>query len=179
MSRKTNTEALANELKISEVRLLQKRINSNSQAIDDIVNKLVQEHCKPLDNYVKFIQKLLQSENPPTSLELDDFILNLSTLLYFAGEAQESLGIKEDVAKAVKMELYNEIYDKSDGTIADKSAKADLATQTELITQIVYQRAYKKVKLRMEAGNELLQSIKKVISRRMSEYELSKIAGGR
>ena len=64
-------------------------------------------------------------------------------------------------------------------SIADKTAKAELATQSEYITNMAYSRAYKKIKLRLDIGNELLQSIKKVISRRTSEYELGKIDGGR
>ena len=100
-------------------------------------------------------------KNPPTDKELDEFTLNIPVLLYFTGEAQEALGIKEDVAKAVKMELYNEIYNKSVGTIADKTAQAELLTQAEFITHVAYSRAYKKIKLRMEAANETLQSIKK------------------
>ncbi|HUM45264.1 MAG TPA: hypothetical protein PKI14_20145, partial [Fervidobacterium sp.] len=51
----------------------------------------------------------------------------------------------------------------------------ELAVQNEQITQIAYQRAYRKVKLRMEAAYELLQSVKKVITRRTQEYEMSKI----
>lgn len=177
---KENNEALSSDIDVSKVRQIQRRVNSNSELIDSIVDRLVADHCEPLDNYMKFVQNILQdTANPPTDKELDDFVLNIATLLYFAGEAQESLGIKEDVAKAIKMELYNEVYDKAQGTIADKTSKAELATQAEYISHTAYARAYKKVKLRVEAGNEVLQSVKKVISRRMSEYELSRVDPGR
>jgi len=168
--------ALSSNIEIGKVRQLQKRIDANSDIIEGIVNRLVSDYCKSLDEYMEFIRTILNdTTNPPTDKELDDFILNIPVLLYFTGEAQESLGIKEDIAKAIRQELYNEIYDKSTGTIADKTAAAELATQSEYITYIAYQRAYKKIKLRMEAANETLQSIKKVISRRMSEYEMAKV----
>lgn len=180
MAKNENNEALVADIDVSKVRQIQRRVGGNADIIDGIVNHLVSDHCQPLDDYVKFIQGILKDEaNPPTDKELDDFVLNLATLLYFAGEAQESLGIKEDIAKAVKMELYNETYDKAEGTIADKTAKAELATQAEFISHTAYQRAYKKVKLRVEAGNEVLQSVKKVISRRITEYELSRVDPGR
>ena len=173
---KSNEVALSGEIKVGKIRLLQKRIDANSDIVDSIVNRLVSDYCKPLDEYMEFIRNILNdTANPPTDRELDDFTLNIPVLLYFTGEAQEALGIKEDVAKAVKQELYNEIYDKSTGTIADKTAVAELATQNEYIAHIAYQRAYKKVKLRMEAANEMLQSVKKVISRRISEYDMSKV----
>ncbi len=173
---KGNEAALSGEIEVGKVRQLQKRIDANSDIVDGIVNRLVSDYCKPLDDYMNFIKGILDDTvNPPNDRELDDFTLNIPVLLYFTGEAQEALGVKEDVAKAIKQELYNEVYDKSTGTIADKTAAAELATQNEYIAHIAYQRAYKKIKLRMEAANETLQSIKKVISRRISEYDMSKV----
>lgn len=172
--------ALSGDIDAGKVRSLQKRIDENSDLVDSIVNRLVSEYCRSLDEYMQFIRNILNdTANPPTDRELDDFALNIPVLIYFTGEAQEALGIKEDVAKAVKQELYNEIYDKATGTIADKTAAAELATQNEYIAHIAYQRAYKKVKLRMEAANETLQSIKKIISRRMVEYEVARVDSGR
>ena len=172
--------ALSGDIDAGKVRSLQKRIDENSDLVNSIVNRLVSEYCRSLDEYMQFIRNILNdTANPPTDRELDDFALNIPVLIYFTGEAQEALGIKEDVAKAVKQELYNEVYDKASGTIADKSAAAELATQNEYIAHIAYQRAYKKVKLRMEAANETLQSIKKIISRRMVEYEVARVDPGR
>lgn len=177
---KLNETAMSHQVEVGKVRQLQKRIDQNSDLVDAIVNRLVRDYCKPLDEYMEFIRNILNDQaNPPTDKELDDFALNIPVLLYFTGEAQEALGVKEDVAKAVKQELYNEIYERADGTIADKTSAAELATQNEYITHIAYQRAYKKVKLRMEAAGETLQSVKKIMSRRMTEYEISRVDPGR
>ena len=117
--------ALSGDIDAGKVRSLQKRIDENSDLVDSIVNRLVSEYCRSLDEYMQFIRNILNdTANPPTDRELDDFALNIPVLIYFTGEAQEALGIKEDVAKAVKQELYNEIYDKATGTIADKTAAA-------------------------------------------------------
>lgn len=175
-----NTQALSNEIDTKAVKNLQERIDKNSNLIDEIVNNLVQNYCKALDDYVEFIYNVLHDEeHPPSDLELDDFVMNLPVLLYFTGEGMESLGIKEDTSKAIRMEKYNEIYNELKGTIADKTAKAELHSQVEYITNMAYTRAYKKIKLRLELGNELLQSIKKVITRRTSEYDLGKVDQGR
>lgn len=176
----SKSDILANEIKQKEIEILQDRINENSKLINELTNKLVADYCKQLDEYIKFIQQVLQDDkNPPTSQELDDFVMNLPVLLYFCGEAQENLGIKTDVAKAVKQEKYNEIYREVKGTIADKTAKSELEAQSETITYIIYDRAYKIVKEKMNAAYELLSSIKKVISRRMTEYELGNVDSGR
>ncbi len=179
MANNDNDGAMSKDIEVGKVRALQKRIDANSDIINGIVDRLVQQYCQPLDDYIDFIRGILNDHNnPPTDRELDDFTLNLPVLLYFTGEGQEALGIKEDVAKAVKMELYNEAYEKANtgkATIADKTAAAELATQNEFITHIAYQRAYKKIKLRMELGNEILQSCKKVITRRCTEYEIARV----
>lgn len=159
---------------------VQDRVEQNATLIDEIVNKLVADYCQQLDDYVYQIQSVLADEaNPATDEELDDFVMNLPIFLYFAGECQEALGVREDVAKAIRAELYNATFDKASGTVAAKNAAAELACQTETIVQIAYARAYKKVKARMEIGNELLQSIKKVITRRTEAYKLSGLDGGR
>lgn len=174
MARSTKDSALCQEIDMDAVRQLQRRVNNNAKIIDEIANKLVSSYCTQLDDYMAFIKGILDdTNNPPTDKELDDFVMNLSVLLYYAGEGQESLGIKEDVAKAVKMELYNETFDEAVGTVADKTAQAELATQNEYIVHVAYARAYKKIKLRAEAGNEVLQSMKKIISRRSQEYALT------
>lgn len=174
------SELLAKELEEKEIEVLQDRVNNNSKMINNLTNKLVADYCKQLDNYVTFVKSLLEdNEHPPTAQELDDIVMNLPVLLYFCGEAQENLGIKTDVAKAVKQEKYNEIYREVKGTIADKTAKSELAAQSETVTHIIYDRAYKIVKEKMNAAYELLSSCKKVISRRMSEYELGGVDSGR
>lgn len=174
------SDLLAKELKEKEIKLLQDRIDDNSRLINNLTNKLVADYCSNLDDYVRFIQSILQDDkHPPTAQELDDFVMNLPVLLYFCGEAQENLGIKTDVAKAIKQEKYNEIYNEVKGTIADKTAKSELAAQSEAVTHIIYDRAYKIVKEKMNAAYELLSSCKKVISRRMSEYELGGVDSGR
>lgn len=173
----SKSDLLANEIKEKEVKLLQERIDKNSKLINDLANKLVNDYCKPLNEYIEFIQGILKdNEKPPTALELDDFVMNLPVLLYFAGEAQENLGIKTDIAKAVKQEKYNEIYKElQKGTINDKVSQAELASQSEAITHIIYDRSYKIVKEKIEAAYELLSSVKKVISRRIQETSLTGI----
>lgn len=171
------SDILAKEIDTDKIKDIQKRIENNSKLIDEIVTNLVNDYCKQLDDYIKFIQSVLQDiEHPPTDLELDDFVMNLPVLLFFVGQGQESLGVKLDTAKAIKQEKYNSIYNNlTKGTINDKQSKAELEVQEEEIVRIAYDRAYKIIKYKLEMGNELLQSVKKVISRRTAEISLSNV----
>lgn len=171
---KKNSTVLANAVDPQKAEEIIKTIENNSILIDEIVNKLVSNYCSQLDEYIHIIDCALKDESKPlTDYELDDICINLPTLLYFTAQGQETLGIREDVAKAIKMEVFNKTFDGSQGTIADKTAVADLASQNETIIYIAYDRAYKQIKSRLEIGNELLQSIKKVITRRTEEIKLS------
>ena len=157
----------------------QDNVEAYSKSIDEIVNGIIQPYCKDLDKYVGFIKDCLKDgENPPTTDELDDFCLNLSTYIYFAGGMCEQLGIRDDIAKAVYKEMYHTARASQDkGTVADKDSLAELASQEQFIVSSSYTRAYKTMKSKVENAQELLGSVKKVLSRRMSEMELTRIGG--
>ena len=162
-----------------DVKAIREKVEINSKSIEDIVNEIIQPYCKDLDKYVLFIKDCLgDGENPPTSAELDDFCMNLSTYIYFAGGMVEQLGIRDDISKA----LYNEMYhqsraDLSSGTVADKDSLAELASQQEKLVNVCYNRAWRILKSKVENAQELLSSCKKVLSRRISEQELTRIGG--
>lgn len=150
------------------------KVEDGAEIIDNIVGQLVDSYCKNLDDYVAKVKEGLDdTAYPLTDPELEQIVMKLPTHLYFVGEAVESLGIREDIAKSVKMELYNEVHMNTQGTVADKEAAALSETTEEALVNVCYQRAYKKIKLRMEAAYEMLNSIKKVLSRRMLEMQLS------
>ena len=164
---------------LNEIHDIQEDVEDKSKIIDDIVYDIIQPYCADLDKYVDFIRECLKDgENPPTTDELDDFCLNLSTYIYFAGGMCEQLGIRDDIAKAVYKEMYHTARASQDkGTVADKDSLAELASQEQFIVSSSYTRAYKTMKSKVENAQELLGSVKKVLSRRMSEMELTRIGG--
>ena len=155
------------------------KVEDNSAKVEKLVDELVNKYCHQLDELVSAFKEVLHDkDNPITEDELDEICLKLPSYLYFIGEAQERFGIKEDIAKSVKMELYNQVHQRTKGTIADKQAASEAATLEEDIVYKAYQRSYKRIKQKLEAAYELLSSIKKVISRRMGEQELSNVDSG-
>lgn len=167
------------DIKLDKVKDIQLHVENNSKSINDIVDSIIKPYCKDLDDYVLFIKECLaDGQNPPTDAELDDFCLNLSTYIYFAGGMVEQLGIRDDIAKAVYKEMYHTTRASMDkGTVADKDSIAELNSQQELLTSICYTRAWKTMKAKVENAQELLQSCKKVLTRRMTEMELTRIGG--
>jgi len=167
------------ELNMDNINGIMENVEKNSSIIDDIVYGIISPYCETLDKYIDFIKDCLKDgENPPTTEELDDFCLNLSTYIYFAGGMTEHLGIRDDIAKAVYKEMYHTARANQDkGTVADKDSIAELASQEEYIVSSSYTRAYKMMKSKVENAQELLASVKKVLSRRIQEMELSRMGG--
>ena len=164
---------------LESINEIKDKVEEHSKTIDEIVDGIIQPYCRDLDKYVLFIKDCLKDgENPPTTDELDDFCLNLSTYIYFAGGMCEQLGIRDDISKAVYKEMYHSARASQDkGTVADKDSLAELASQEEYIVSSAYTRAYKMLRSKVENAQELLSSCKKVLSRRMAEYELTRIGG--
>ena len=164
------------EDRIDEIR---KKVELDSDKLQSIVGEVIKPYISDLDKYVDFIRDILKDyEKPPTAQELDDFCMNLSVFIYYASGMQEALGIKDDIARAVYKEMYHSCRDSIDkGTIADKDSLAELASQQEALTSMIYKRSYNIVKAKVEAAQEILSSIKKIISRRISEQELTRIGG--
>lgn len=166
-----------NEMDEAEVSKVRETVESNAKSIVNIVNDIIAPYSKDLDAYVTFIRDCLHDgENQPTDAELDDFCMNLSTLIYFASGMCEQLGIKDDISRAVYKELYHTARSQqSEGTVADKDSIAELCSMQEQITNICYNRAYKIMKSKVDSAQELLASCKKVLSRRMQEIELTRV----
>ena len=164
--------------KIDKIKDIQLHVEENSHTMDDIINEIIDPYVRDLDNYVTFIASCLKDgDNPPTNAELEDFCINLSTYIYFAGGMCEQLGVRDDISKAVYKETYNTARSTQDkGTVADKDTMAELSSQQEQLVSICYTRAYKTLKSKVDSAQELLSSCKKVLSHRMQEMELTRMA---
>lgn len=74
--------------------------------------------------------------------------------------------------------MYHSVRDSIDkGTVVDKDSLAELASQQEYLTSICYKRAYSIIKAKVSSAQEILSSVKKIITRRISEQELTRIGG--
>lgn len=171
--------ALANSVDMEKVHKNNDRVESLTAVVREMVKEIVDEACSDLDKYMSQIDEILcDKDNPVSDDELEDFTLNLPSLLYLVSSRREELKVKEDVAKAVYKDVYNRVREKAQGTVADKDTAADLAAQSEAITVIVLQRAGSSIKTREDAAWEMLNSVKKVLTRRTVEIELTRQTGG-
>ena len=154
--------------------ILNQQIKENSKIIEDIVYDITRQYTKPLDDIMVICRQIFTSNDKITNEEIEDLLTQLPTALYFVNEGQEFVGLKEDVAKMVKMEKYNEARKKAAGTVADKNTEAEIQSLNEALNQVIYQRSYKMIKSKVEMGQEMINSLKRVFDARMNDLELSR-----
>ena len=168
---------LYDSLEPDKLQEVQSQVESNAKKMDNIVADIIAPYCRDLDAYVNFVRDCLKDgDRPASNQELEDFCMNLSTYIYYASGVVETLGIRDDISKAIWKEMYHSTRNSTmSGTVADKDSVAELASQQEQLTNICYNRAYRIMKAKVDSAQELLQSAKKVLSHRMQEMELTKL----
>lgn len=152
--------------------IIDQAILENSKIIEDIVYDITRQYTKPLDDIMVVCRSIFSSQDKITNEEVEDLLTQLPTALYFVNEGQEFVGLKEDIAKITKTTNYNIARNNATGTVADKNTTAELAVMNEEVNRIIYQRAYKMIKSKVEMGQEMINSLKRVFDARMMDYQI-------
>lgn len=151
------------------------RINKNYELMEEIKLKLVSRYTKDLDSELDFVKSILDDRSRVISTdELSLIVLELPTLIYFACEGLERLGMKEAVIETIKKDAYNQAHLKAVGTVEIKKSTAETESRQEAIMQTIYKGAYKTLKTKIEAAYELLNAVKKVLNDRTDTYKKEK-----
>lgn len=141
--------------------------------LEEISDKITSEFTGHLDKLMQKLYMLIKKNNLNDS-EIEKNFLELTNLLYFLGDKIESLGIELTVASSRNQELFNRLYQEAEGTIADKKARAEEGTKYEALLKAVYESVYKRIKSKIDAGYEMVSSLKRIIMARVAEKDLTK-----
>lgn len=146
--------------------------NHRSESIDyiELVNQIVDPEVKDLDLLVNSISELLKK--PDFDLIIGDlqyYYLKLSTELYFMVDKLKQFEIYTALAKSNQTESYNEAYlsesvasDKKPA-VAELQIRAENASKKQSLINTVYNSAFKAVKSKIDAGNNLADTLKNII----------------
>lgn len=151
-------------------------VEGYSESIDKAVDSIIAEYSRDLDCYMKSIDAKLVGGKNISDGEIDNIALNLSSLIYFTSVGCEALSIRDDISKTIYKEAYNKARSElKSGTVADKNTQAELNTLEEHIGNVVYNKSYKSLKAKVDSAQEMLATVKKIMSRRIAEMELSRM----
>ena len=152
--------------------LLNQEISENSKLIEDIAFNISKEFTQELDKVMGICKSIFQSKDKITNQEIEDLLAQLPSILYFVNEGQEAVGIKQDIAEMTRKTNYNIAREKANGTVADKNTTAESQVINEAINEIIYQRAYKLIRAKIEMAQEMINSLKRIFDARMMEYQI-------
>ena len=173
-------------------------ISPNKISMDNIVAKteegteyFISVSDSIVSSYTTDLDKLMQTLYKDTVLSdisddgIERYIFELGNILYFLGDRLEKMGIRDDVSKIAAKEVYNNSYTsalisgegKVKRTVAELTAIAEEDAKYDNIMNSIYSRAYKQIKYKIDAGYEMLSSLKKILSKRMQEIQLTIMQG--
>lgn len=153
-------------------------IQENAELYAEMSEKVVAQYTEDLDTIMRQIQTVLLIDASPSIDTLEKFLLQLTNTLYFVGEQAEHVGVFDDVGKATFKDAYNKAYletistpnkDGKKPTVAEITATAESHTIEDSMVSSIYTRAYKLFKFKVDAAYEMVKSISKIISKRMTE----------
>ena len=172
-----------NNVDTNNVEKLMKETTENVMYFERITRDVVDTYSQDLDFIMGDIYKDIVCKDQPPLNTLEKYFLELSNCLYYMGDKLERLGVYDVMSKNAYKEVYNKKYlgltdigdTKKKPTVAELTAIAENEAQYENIINDVYSKAYKIVKNKVDAATTMLNSISKIISKRMAEMQLNSV----
>lgn len=163
------------EVALHDVQHIYSKVIDNANPIQKLVNDLVAEYCGALDSYMSQVDETLCKNADIPTRQLEDMLMNINSLLYWAGNGLEEATVKESIAKMVKEEQYNKEYAIAEGTMGDKKASALLNSQNEELVKICFSNAVKLYQHKIDKAGEMSSALKKIITHRISDEQIGRI----
>ena len=165
------------------------KTDNNVSTFQNICDGVVNYYSSYLDELMIDIKRdIVESEDVDTNT-LEKYFLKLTNQLYFMGIQVETLGVYDDLSEISAKEEYNEVFIKSQGitpsdikskaTVAERQAIAEEAAKYGFTVNSIYNRAYKVIKFKIESAQEMVKTLSKVLSKRMTEMQLDITNKGR
>lgn len=182
------TETFLTSTDEEKVAELLEETKSNSVYFENLVNKIVKDFSSDLDSLMTDLYRELTQENAISTDLVERYYAELTNLLYFMAERVEKLNVYGDMAKSAAKEIYNKAYlsassekdekGKSVRTVAENTSIAETKAQYEGVVGQVYEHAYKSVKYKIDAANEMVTTLKYILKKRVSDDYLNKELSG-
>ena len=151
-------------------------LHDRTSVVETLVSEIIYDKCKDIDELIHQIKEAVYDVDSIADYQLDIFIAKIPIQLYYLSAVMSSFQTSESVAKLSQKVAYNDARMKAEGTVADKDAIAERAVETETLVTLVTTRCTKMMQMKYDMALELLNSLKKISSRRISEYELTRFS---
>lgn len=167
-------------------------IQSSVSEFNSITEKIIRENSSDLDSLMADLKEAVTQEEAASTDTIERYYAELSNLLYFMADRLERLSVYKDMSKAKNKEAYNRAYlsfsaekdekGKSVRTVNENTALAETESQYDSTVSLIYASVYDAVKLKADAAQEMVSTLKNILKKRMNEMylngQLSGMRGG-
>lgn len=169
---------VANSERLSK---LIKEVQEESTPVIRLSNRLIEDFSNELDSAISELNMIIESigENsiediPDTQIEY--YCVKIPSLMYYAGQRVEELGMQADLAVNANKIALNEALLKVSGTVPEKKARAEKLTEDKALVAAIYKRAYNSLKVKLEMAEKIYSGLKKSLSKRIAEVDLDRFS---
>ncbi|MCM1225597.1 MAG: hypothetical protein NC548_65260 [Lachnospiraceae bacterium] len=161
-----------------------KEVQEEATPVVKFSNQLVEEYVKDLDGAMRELTVIMDSigessiEDIPDS-HIEYYCVKIPSLMYYAGQKVEELGMQADLASNSKKVALNDALLKVSGTVPEKKAQAEKLTEDKALVEAIYRRAYNSLKTKLEMAEKVYSGLKKSLSKRISEADLDRFSKDR
>ena len=182
------SDTYLNNVDTEKLNKLVEETNKNVNQFNDICANVIRQHSKGLDDLMAEIYSNCIRDRQGNEIEaplnrLEYYYLELSNTVYFMIEQLEQLGVYSDLADNAAKEVYSKSYlhlsknkdtlGKSKSTVAELQARASLDSQYESVVRDIYDHAYKVIKGKISSAQDMMNCLRKIITSRNNEMQLS------
>lgn len=161
-----------------------KEVQEEATPVVKFSNQLVEAYVKDLDDAMRELTVIMDSigessiEDIPDS-HIEYYCVKIPSLMYYAGQKVEELGMQADLASNSKKVALNDALLKVSGTVPEKKAQAEKLTEDKALVEAIYRRAYNSLKTKLEMAEKVYSGLKKSLSKRISEADLDRFSKDR
>ena len=158
-----------------------KEVQEEATPVVKFSNQLVEAYVKDLDEAMRELTVIMDSigensiEDIPDS-HIEYYCVKIPSLMYYAGQKVEELGLQADLASNSKKVALNDALLKVSGTVPEKKAQAEKLTEDKALVEAIYRRAYNSLKTKLEMAEKVYSGLKKSLSKRISEADLDRFS---
>lgn len=142
-----------------------------------ISDTIVSEKTAELDCLMREIQTDVVNAPELVDSVIEHHLLQLTNAMYFITTRCEIFGFYDDITKANARLKYNELYTENQlnaantgkkTTNADNQLYAETNSVDETVLNIIYARSVRIIKGKLEAANEMIRTLSKLLSVHMN-----------
>lgn len=163
------------ELNLEVIQEKVNEVDSRMTYFTEIGTPIIEYYSEDLEKLMTTIEHFVKHTKPEymNVNELQYYFMQLTSALYFTTTNVEKVGLLMDLSNMSYKDAFNtSLLENSSSdsklTVAKLNAMADKDALADNVLNFIYSRTYKILKAKIDSANEMIKTLSKIISYRMS-----------